>query len=398
MYQRHIEKFLKEQMQYYPVVTVTGPRQSGKTTLIREAFPDFEYVLFEDVDTLEFATEDPRGFLAQHNSNVIFDEIQNAPEIISYLQGEIDSNNTNGRFILSGSQQFSLNEKLTQSLAGRTALLRLLPLSLSELLARAPQTYWSAGKLGKSMSEPNLSVYNYMLNGMYPRLHHSEIPPTQFYRDYVDTYVTRDLRQLLHVSNLNRFTSFLRLVAGRSGQILNLSSLADDAGVDHSTAQRWISVLETSYIIHLLQPHYQNFNKRLIKAPKLFFLDSGLLCYLLRIKSVSELQTHPLIGNIFETFVFTELYKSFLNANEEAPLYFWRDSAKKEIDFLLDQNNLSFPVEVKLGQTISKNYMQNMNYWLDFPKNKQDKGCLIYGGTEWQVRGNIQVLPWFAIS
>ncbi len=398
MYERTIQQHLTMQMSRYPAVTVMGPRQSGKTTLVRETYPDFEYVLFEDRDTLEFAKNDPRGFLDRYNDPVIFDEIQNSPDIISYLQGEIDNKKTNGHYILSGSHQFSLNEKISQSLAGRTAILRLLPLSLAELNSRTTQTYWLDGKLNQSISQPTHSVYEHIIKGMYPRLHKNNIPPYPFYRDYVETYVTRDLRQLLEVTNLNRFQTFLRLAAGRSGQLLDLSNLADAAGVDHSTARRWISVLEASYVIYLLQPHHKNFNKRLIKSPKLFFLDSGLLCYLLRIRNVTDLETHPLIGSIFETFIFTELYKNFLNADEEAPLYFWRDYSKKEIDFMIDRGQTLLPIEVKSGKTISSNYLNTLQYWLNLKDNPQETGCLIYGGNDWIIRKKIQTIPWYAVS
>ena len=397
MYKRTIQHHLKQQMSHYPAVTITGPRQSGKTTLIREAYPDFDYVLLENLDDLEFAEEDPRGFLDQHSNHVIFDEIQNCPKLISYLQGLIDEDQSTGRFILSGSQQLSLNEKISQSLAGRTAMLRLLPLSLAELVGRPPQSYWLSQQLTQPEPPPQ-SLYQYLLNGMYPRLHKNSIPAHQFYRDYVETYVTRDLRQLLEISNLNRFQTFLRLAAGRSGQLLELSGLADDAGVDHSTARRWISILEASYIVHLLQPHHQNFNKRLIKSPKLYFLDTGLLCYLLRIHNTNELETHPLIGHIFETFVFTELYKNFLNADEEPPLYFWRDYSKKEIDFMIDRGAELFPIEVKLGQTISSSYFKTIDYWLNLKNNPQEKSCLIYGGLKRSQRNSTQIIPWHAVS
>lgn len=398
MYKRQIAESLKKSMKQYPAVTVTGPRQSGKTTLAKETFPNFDYVLLEDPDTLEFAENDPRGFLNKHNEHVIFDEIQNAPHLFSYLQGKIDENEKAGRYILSGSQQFSLNEKISQSLAGRTALLRLLPLSLSELENRPSQTYWSEKKLNDGMKKPKHSCYDIMLQGMYPRLHKNNISPTEFYRDYVDTYVTRDLRKLLEVNNLSKFMTFLRLIAGRSGQLVNLQSLGNDAGVDHTTVKRWLSILETSYIIFLLQPHHKNFNKRLIKAPKLFFLDTGLMCYLLRIKNVDELQHHPLIGSIFETFIFTELYKNFSHSNEKLPLYFWRDRTGNEVDFLIDRGLDLLPIEVKSSQTLSSSLLKNIKHWLSLKDNSQKNGALIYGGNEWRLSENIQTIPWYGIS
>lgn len=397
-YARHITRELKQQMAHYPVVTITGPRQSGKTTLVRNCFPDFTYVLLENPDVLEFATDDPRGFLAQYNNHIIFDEIQNAPHLLSYLQGMIDDSPENGRFILTGSHQFSLNQAITQSLAGRTAILRLLPLSLSELERRQAQTYWTDGTLHTDITQPAISLHDICFQGGYPRVHKHNIPATQFYRDYVDTYVTRDLRQLLQVSDLSLFLKFMRLLAGRSGQILNFSSLGNDAGVDHTTIRRWISVLEASYIIKLVQPYYQNFNKRIIKSPKCFFIDSGLLCYLLRIQSSNELESHPLIGQIFETFIFTELLKGFYHQNTESPLYFWRDVSQKEIDFLIDQGQTALPVEVKSAQTLSRQFFKQLHNWLALESNPQEKGCLVYGGTEWQSRQDVDVIPWFGVS
>lgn len=397
-YPRHIALFLKQQMALYPAVTVTGPRQSGKTTLVRNCYPDFTYVLLENPDILEFAQDDPRGFLSQYKNHVIFDEIQNAPHLLSYLQGIIDNNQTNGQFILTGSHQLSLNQAATQSLAGRTALLRLLPLSLAELEQRTPQTYWTQNTLLNDIKQPSLSLYDACFQGGYPRVHQHTIPATQFYRDYVDTYVTRDLRQLLQVSDLSLFLKFMRLLASRSGQILNQTSLGNDVGVDHTTIRRWISVLETGYIIQLVQPYYQNFNKRITKSPKCFFMDSGLLCYLLRIQSADELKTHPLIGQIFETFIYTELLKNFYHQNAEAPLYFWRDTSQKEIDFLIDHGQSALPVEVKSAQTLSRHFFKQLNNWLSLDKNPQKRGCLIYGGADWQTRLNIDVLPWYVVS
>ena len=329
---------------------------------------------------------------------MIFDEIQNCTQLFSYLQTEIDSKEQNGRFILSGSQQFSLNEKITQTLAGRTSLMSLLPLSLSELYGHPMQTYWSQRELRDKVPMPEKPLHEHLHNGMYPRLHRNNIPPTKFYRDYLHTYITRDLRQLLNVVDLNRFVTFLRLTAGRCGQRVNLNSLGDDAGVDHTTVKRWLSVLEASFIIYLIEPHYKNFNKRLMKSPKIYFFDTGLLCYLLGIKSASELQSHPLIGGIFESFIFSEIYKCYAHSDEEAPLFYWQDQSKKEIDMLINERQELFPVEIKSGRTISKNYFKNLNYWLNLENNPQDKGCVVYGGDQWQLRNAIQVMPWYEVS
>lgn len=398
MFQRHISKHLLKSMRYYPAITLTGPRQSGKTTVVKESFPDFDYVLLEDPDTLQFANDDPRGFLDQYSSHVIFDEIQNCPQLFSYLQAKIDSSEENGRFVLSGSQQFALNEKITQSLAGRTAMMCLLPLSLSELQGYPSQSYWATGVLREELLPPEQGLHATLFRGMYPRLYRHQIPPTQYYRDYVQTYVTRDLRQLINVVDLNKFMTLLRLVAGCCSQRVNLESLGDDAGVDHTTVKRWLSILQASYIIELVQPHYQNFNKRLIKAPKIHFNDTGLLCYLLGIQKPEDLQSHHLIGGIFESFVFSEIKKTFLHSNLEAPVYYWQDQSKKEIDVIIDRGQLQFPVEIKSGKTISRDYFKHLQYWLGLEKNPQESGCLVYGGNQRQLRNNIQILPWHDVS
>lgn len=399
MYPRQLKTHLKENSKKYPIVTVTGPRQSGKTTLIKQTFSDYQYVSLEDPDQLEFAQSDPRGFLQQYPKNVILDEAQNAPDLFSYLQTHTDASAATGQYILSGSQQFLLNEKITQSLSGRTAILRLVPLSLCELLKRDPQTYWQQNKLVKFNKPKAFDLYDLLFRGFYPRLHVYRIAANEFYRDYVETYLHRDVRLLVNVGDISKFQTFLRLVAGRCGQLVNLSSLGNDAGVDHTTIKRWLTVLESSYVIHLLQPHYANFNKRLTKAAKIYFLDTGLLCYLLKIQNSSTLPQHPLIGGIFETFVFSELYKNFSHQNKEIPLYYWRDHAGREIDILIDKGTEIVPIEVKSTQTIiNSSLLKNINYWLNLQGNSQTHGCLIYAGAETQQRQENLILPWYMIS
>ncbi|NGX39124.1 MAG: hypothetical protein KR126chlam1_00445 [Chlamydiae bacterium] len=395
---RNLAKYLKHYLTKYPIVTITGPRQSGKTTLTQKICSDYQYVSLEEPDTLEYATEDPRGFLEAYPERVIFDEVQQAPELFSYLQSNVDRDPRPGRFILTGSQQFLLNQRISQTLAGRIARLTLLPLSLSELCKRPSQQLWDSGKLKKS-SEPPKSLFFYLLSGMYPRLHEHRLDPQQFFRDYIDTYVTKDLQQLLHVGDLRSFQNFLRMLAGRCGQRVNLTSLGNDLGVAHTTIKRWLSVLEASYIITLLEPCYNNFNKRLIKSPKIYFLDPGLLCFLLRIKKEEDLRFHPQIGGIFETFVISELIKSYYHHDQAPPLYFWQELAGQEIDVMIDQGqSLLFPIEIKSSSTLSQKFFDNLNNWLDMKENPQTKGCLIYGGKEWQKRKNIQVIPWYGVS
>ena len=395
---RHLSNHLTGYLRKYPIVTVTGPRQSGKTTLTQKTCKHYKYVSLEDPDNLEYATEDPRGFLDAYSENVIFDEAQQAPKLFSYLQGEVDRDPRPGRFVLTGSQQFLLNQKISQTLAGRAARLTLLPLSLAELCQRNHQTLWHTGALFQPPPPPK-NLYAYLFSGLYPRLYEHDLNPQQFFRDYINTYVTKDLQQLLHVGDLRAFQNFLRLLAGRSGKRVNLTSLGNDLGVAHTTIKRWLSVLEASYIITLFEPYYANFNKRLVKSPKIYFLDTGLLCYLLRIKQVEDLRFHSQIGGIFETFVISELIKSFYHHDQEPPLYFWQEKTGQEIDVMIDQGqSLLVPLEVKSTQTLNQKLFENLHYWLKLEGNPQETGYLVYGGKQWQKRKNIQVIPWYAIS
>ncbi len=397
-YRRRLEGSLKKYLTKYPIVTLTGPRQSGKTTLTQHACPDYRYVSLEDPDAREFALSDPRGFLDAYSDQVIFDEVQQAPELFSYLQSNVDANPEPGRFILTGSQQFLLNAKISQTLAGRAARLTLLPLSLSELMGREDQTLWHEGKLNKP-DQPSESLYHYLYSGLYPRIYERDLDPRQFFRDYIETYVTRDLQQLLQVGDLRTFQHFLKMLAGRSGQRVNFTSLGNDLGVTHTTVKRWLSILEASYVIVLLQPYYNNFNKRLVKSPKVYFLDTGLLCHLLRIESAEDVRFHSEIGGVFETFVIAELMKSYFHSDRAPPLYFWQEKSGHEIDVMLEKGqSLLYPIEVKSTQTLSQSLFSNLNAWLAIKENPQTEGALVYGGNEWQKRGDIQVVPWYGVS
>lgn len=395
---RNLKPFLEGYLKQYPIVILTGPRQSGKRTITRKTCKNYHYVSLEEPDVLEYATQDPRGFLETYNEHVIFDEVQQAPQLFSYLQGEVDRNPTPGRFVLTGSHQFLLNQKISQTLAGRTARLTLLPLSLAELCQRAPQQLYHNGKLTQPSPPPN-SLYYYLFTGLYPRIYEYDLNPQQFYRDYLDTYVTKDLQQLLHVGDLRSFQNFLRMLAGRCGQRVNLTSLGNDLGVAHTTIKRWLSVLEASYVITLLEPYYNNFNKRLVKSPKVYFLDTGLLCNLLRIKKIEDLQFHSQIGGIFETFVVSEVIKSFYHHDQKPPLYFWQELNTREIDLMIDEGQSRLlPFEIKSSQTLSTKLFDNLNYWLNIEENPQTEGYLVYGGKEWQKRKNLQTIPWYAMS
>jgi uncharacterized protein len=349
----------------FPVVSVTGPRQSGKTTLIRSAFPEYRYENLENPDTRLFAQKDPRSFL-KSDGPMIVDEIQRVPDLFSYIQTITDMKGQTGQFIISGSQSFLLNERISQSLAGRVAILHLLPLSYIEL-----------------QSDRNFSFPGYeeiIYNGFYPRLYDKQIDPQDFYPNYIQTYIERDVRLLQNIQDLDQFNRFLKLCAGRTGQLLNISSLANDAGVSANTAKAWISVLEASFIIYLLRPHHVNFNKRLIKMPKLYFYDTGLVCSLLDVSSAEQLNTHYLLGALFETFVLSELLKARFNKGLRSNLYFWRDHKGNEIDCLADHGQNFTAIEIKAGRTYTESYFDNLRFWNKLSGNTEESSFVIYGG------------------
>jgi predicted AAA+ superfamily ATPase len=367
----------------YPVVVVTGPRQSGKSTLVRHAFPEHRYVSLEDLDQRDFAESDPRGFLSQFTEGAILDEVQRCPALFSYLQTRVDELHRPGAFILTGSQQFDLLSGITQSLAGRAALLTLLPMTYGELQ--------HAGKIGNKLDK-------ILFDGAFPPIFDRGLEPRPWYGNYARTYLERDVRQLIMVQDLGTFQRFLRLCAGRTGQLLNLSSLANDCGITHNTAKAWISVLEASYIVHLLPPHHQNFNKRLIKTPKLYFLDTGLATWLLGIQNIDQLATHVQRGSLFETWVISELLKARYNMGEVSNLYFWRDRSGHEVDLLVDHGNSLSPLEIKSGQTINRDYFKGLDFWQKLAGESAGKAWLVYGGDTRQTRSNVTILPWNKIN
>jgi len=366
MIQREITKKLLEISNYYQIITVTGPRQSGKTTLIKDVFKELPYVLLETPDIRQRAQEDPKSFLSNYSKGAIFDEIQNVPELFSYLQGIIDENSAI-KFVLSGSQNFLLLEKVNQTLAGRTGILKLLPFSTDEL---KDSNHWNENPL------------EFVFKGMYPRIYDRGIPPELFYSDYIQTYVERDVRSIKNIGNLSNFSRFLSLCAGRIGQLLNIDSLASDVGIASNTAKEWLSILEASYIIYTLKPHHKNFNKRLVKRPKLYFYDTGLACNLLQINSVNELDMHFAKGNLFENFILTELLKKRFNNAKTSNLYFWRDHHGKEIDCIIEKANSLIPIEIKSSKTYQKEHFKNMNYWNKLSDNSKENSYLVYSGNE----------------
>lgn len=383
MIERSAAKSLKQLAQGFPVVAVTGPRQAGKTTLVRTIYPEKPYVSLEDLDVRDLAMNDPRGFLAQYPDGAILDEVQRCPDLFSYLQSNVDNDKRPGRFVLAGSQQFGLLSGITQSLAGRVAMLSLLPFSLSELQ--------------NSQSAPD-SLETLLFQGLYPPIYDMKPDPAHWYDNYIRTYVERDVRQLINVRDLNTFQRFVRMCAAHTGQLLNLSSLANDCGINHMTAKAWISVLEASYLVTLLPPHFNNFNKRLVKSPKLYFLDTGLAARLLGLQTPEQLALHPQRGALFETWVVSELLKARFNQALSSNLYFWRDHVGNEIDILIEQANRLIPVEAKSGQTFAPDFLKGLKHWLQLAGDSASKGWLVYGGAQNQTRQNIQVASWQALG
>ena len=385
MIERNIAPVLRQLATQYPVITLTGPRQSGKTTLTRRLFSNKPYVTLEDPDTRRFATEDPRGFLMQYAQGAILDEIQRTPELTSYLQGMVDADPRPGRFVLTGSHQFELMSPVSQSLAGRTAVLRLLPFTLAEV-----------HRLRGGMASPDLAQT--LLTGFYPRIHDQSLDPSQALADYFATYVQRDLRQLAAVQDLQRFERFVRLCAGRTGQLLNLSSLGNDAGVTHSTARAWIDLLQSSYIVHLLPPWFANTGKRLVKASKLYFHDVGLACWLLGLRSAEQVARDPLWGSLFENFVIMEAMKDRLNAGATAEMYFYRDSEGNEVDLLIPVGTKMHAIEIKAGATINPDYFKGLKTFAAHQPAVFASGCVVFGGADGQSRSDWPVHAWHQLQ
>lgn len=363
----------------FPIVGITGPRQSGKTTLARAVFDDRPYASLEDPDTRAFATDDPRGFLKGFPDGAVLDEVQRCPSLFSYLQTRVDQTGRCGEFVLTGSQQFGMVSAITQSLAGRAGLLALLPFALSELR--------QADRVPTSVDEA-------LWRGAYPPVHDRPVEPSIWYSNYVQTYLERDVRQLIQVRDLTQFQRFLRLCAGRTGQLLNQSALADETGVSHNTIREWLSVLEASYIIHRLPPQHRNFNKRLVKTPKLYFIDTGLAAWLLGIETASQLTSHPLRGELFETWVVGEYLKHRFNGGHPSNLTFWRDRQGHEVDLLVETGDRLQPIEIKAGATVHRDSFKGLRRWLELAGGSAANPALIYAGDQRQQRQGIAVRPW----
>jgi predicted AAA+ superfamily ATPase len=370
-----LERFAKG----FPVVTLTGPRQSGKTTLAKSVFKDKPYVSLENPDEREFALRDPKRFLQRFPSGAILDEVQRCPELLSWLQGWVDERGIMGDFVLTGSAQFDLLAGITQTLAGRVGRVELLPLSAPELLTAA-----------KAPSDLNTTLFQ----GGYPALYVRDISPQDWFANYMATYLERDVRQLIAVRDLTQFQTFVKMCAARTGQLLNLSSLGADCGITSVTAKQWLSVLEASYIVTLLKPHHRNFGKRLVKAPKLYFCDVGLAAWLLGIRDVASLDTHAARGALFETHVISELMKQRLNAGQPLDLYFWRNHVGHEVDVLIDNAQGLQALEVKSGSTFASDWTDGLKKWQKFAGDDSIQPSLVYGGSASYEREGLHVWGW----
>jgi predicted AAA+ superfamily ATPase len=380
---RQAHAVLLQRATLYPVVTVLGPRQSGKTTLCRMAFPDKPYVNLEQPDVRDFAQQDPKAFLAQYPDGAVLDEIQNVPTLLSWLQVLTDADPRKGRFVLTGSHQLQVNAHITQSLAGRTAVLELLPLSLSELAA-----------VGDGATVGPDDVNQMMLQGGYPRIHAQDLPPEVMLSDYFATYVERDVRQLINLRHLREFGQCVRLLAGRTGQLLNQTSLGNEVGVSSNTITQWLSLLEASFLVFSLAPWSVNIGKRLVKSPKVYFYDVGLACWLLGIKTVEQLQHHPLRGALFENLVVLEVMKSLRNQGLRDPLYFFRDSNGLEVDLLLEHADGVQLIEIKASQTVAAPLFKNLRTVSALLGERVKSQHLVYGGDLRQARTDVDVLPY----
>ena len=378
MIKRDAEKKIRLFAKQFRALAIVGPRQSGKTTLVKKVFPKKPYVSLEDPDEREMALEDPRFFLSRFKNGAIIDEAQRVPQLFSYLQSIIDNSDKDNMFVLTGSNNFLLQQSISQSLAGRIGYIDLLPLTLNEI---------------KQFSVNFSSADEWILNGCYPEIYDKQRKPSIWYPSYIRTYVERDIRMIRNIEDSNQFTKFLRICAGRTGQLINLSAISIECGIDIKTVQSWLSILESSFVIYLLKPHHNNFNKRLVKSPKLYFYDTGLACSLLGIKTITELQLSHFRGALFENAVINEQQKKEFNNETSNPLYYWRDNKGIEIDLLIDAGSKIIPVEIKSGQTFDKIYFKNIDYWNKLSNNTG--GDLIYGGDKsYSLPEGKRVISW----
>lgn len=384
MIARTLTPKLLEIKDQFPVIALFGPRQSGKTTLARTLFSHYRYVNLESFEEQEFAGVDPKGFLERfrHEEGVILDEIQKTPRLLSYIQIDVDQRNSAGRYILTGSQNILLNQQVSQSLAGRCALLTLLPFSIKELV--------NAKELPKSYSEA-------IFQGFYPRIYHDHADPVVFADSYIRTYIERDVRDIKQITSLTDFQKFMKLCAGRIGQLLNLTALATESGLSLATVKSWLSVLEASYVIFFLQPYHVNFNKRIVKMPKLYFYDTGLAASLLRLTSPDDVYDHYLRGGLFESMVISDLLKNRYHHGLPPNLYFWRDKTGHEVDCIMEEGPKIIPVEIKSSLTLSSDLFDGLIKWSTLTGSPLGQGHLIYAGESEQKRSQGLAIPWSAL-
>lgn len=376
MVKRQIETEFMLLLREYPIVTLLGPRQAGKTTLAQQALPEYRYVNLEQPEVRQFAQDDPKAFIAHYSGQVILDEIQRVPELLSYVQVAVDQNPVNGQFVLTGSHQLALREAITQSLAGRTAILHLLPFSIAEL---------NANDLGFTKPE------DYLYQGFLPRIYDQQQRPTPAYSNYYQTYIERDVRQLINLKDAAQFEKFIKLLAGRVGQLMDFTSLAGDVGVSANTVKHWLSILEASFIIYKLPPYFENFGKRVIKSPKYYFTDTGLLCFLLGIENPQQAARDPLIGQLFENLVVMDFVKNLYNRGKLANLYFYRDSNGLEVDLLFQRGRSLVPIEIKSSATYKPELLKGLKRIMELSPLMGD-AYLIYAGEPYSFSNNIQAL------
>jgi len=375
---RKIEKEIRKLASEFPIVAILGPRQSGKTTLAKHIFKKYKYVSLEDPDMRNLAIEDPRGFLFQYDKKVIIDEIQRVPELFSYLQTHTDELKKTGSFVLTGSQNYLLMESISQSLAGRVGLATLLPFSTEEIIKH----------------NPKLTLEELMFTGFYPRIYDQNIRPSSFYKSYLSTYIEKDIRLIKNIIDYDSFYKFIKIMAGRTGQVLNTLAISNECDISHNTVKEWLSILETSYITYKLKPFYKNYNKRLIKNSKIYFYDTGLVCYLLGIKNIENLNTHYGKGSIFENFIVSDFVKNNFNKGKSMDFYFWRDSQKNEVDLIIDNGANLKSIEIKSGRTIKDNFFKGLGYWSALSKKDSKNSYLIYSGESEHKRKNINIMNW----
>lgn len=384
MIARQLETSIREMLTKFPILLVTGPRQAGKTTLLREMFADYQYVNLEFAANREFAASDPVGFLRQYAGKVILDEAQRVPQLFSYLQVRADEDREMGKYILSGSQNFLLADNVAQSLAGRVAIFKLLPLSHLELRGHTP---------GLLAENPEAAIFR----GGYPALFERDIHPSAYFPSYLETYLERDVRSVANIAELGTFRNFLRLCAGRVGQTLNYQSLAIETGISQPTLKKWLNILEAGFIAFQMQPYFENFSKRIVKSPKLYFYDTGLLCHLLDLNESAQIEQYHAKGSLFENMVAAELMKNRFNVFRPASIYFWRDSNGNEVDFLVREGGEMHLLEAKYSFTPTAQFFKGIQFLRAAAPHSKGKNFVLYAGNESQKRSDVEVLPWRAL-